>query len=294
MYARRLGRIAQMPLPERFPVLAEGAELIAENVETLAEDIEALGEKRRYRAVAALRVFAEEEAAKVLIILDIARGGWRDQKVTKSALGSFYSHLSRGLYVQPYGGSPADLAEVRRYVDMWRREFYLDGPMEVDWIFSNDLITGREERLYVDYVEDENGDRRWVSPRQRSEMLDAPFSFPDPPSVVVQLVGSMRRIGLLSVVGLEATRETFEGVVIDDCMHWQDLQPLNIKVLQKLVDAGRITNDAVEDARYVVEHWIFPLTSLDLTLEKVDPAELKQARDAWLARELGLDDFGYY
>ena len=268
--------------------------MIAENVVTLAEDIEDLGEKRRDRAAAALRVFAEEEAAKVLIILDLARAGWSDQGATKNALASFYSHLSRGLYVQAHGGSPADVAEVRRYVDIWRREFYLDGPMDVDWIFGNEVITGREERLYVDYVEDENGDRRWVGPKQRSETLDGAFSYPDPPSVVVQLVANMRRIGLLTVAGLEATRQAFDGVLIRDSTHWQDLRPLNIKVIEKLGESGRITADEMEAVRYVVEHWIFPLTSLDLTLEKVEPADLQRVRDHWLARELGIDDeLGY-
>lgn len=293
MDPRRLRTISQVPEARRFSVLGEGLELLADNVATLEHDAGTLGAARRHRGAAVLRCFAEEEAAKVMILVDLARAGWNDHDAVKACMTNFYSHLARGLYVRAYRGSPADLAEVREHVDYLRRQYYLDGPMEVDWIFGNEVLTDREERLYVDYVVDEYGDGRWTGPADRAAMFDEPFSSPAPPSTVVELTAAMRQIGLLTSEGLAATRAVWDGVVVDDPMHWADLRPLNIAVIEKLVSDGRPYTTEDHDAlRCVVEHWIFPLTSLDLTLAKVDRSDLQRARDRQLAAEMGvLDEF---
>lgn len=180
MHPRRLRSIAQVREADRFGILGEGLSMLAENVHNLTEDIEDRGKNRRFQAAAVLSCFAEEEAAKILILLDIARAGWSDRDAVGRAMDAFYAHLARGLYVRAYDGSPTDLGEVRRYVDSWRQEFYLDGPMDVDWIFNNEVLASREERLYVDYVEFEDGDRRWIGPKQRTALFDEPFMYPPP------------------------------------------------------------------------------------------------------------------
>lgn len=294
MKPRRLKAIVQEPEACRFRVLAEGTKLLAENVATLEADATTLSTSRRDCGAAMLRCFAEEEAAKVLILLDIARAGWKDQIAVSASLSSFYTHLARGLYVRAYDGTPADLAEVRGHVDHFRQQFYLDGPMDVDWIFSNEVLASREERLYVDYIEDEHGNRHWTGPADRTAMLDAPFSLPAQASRVVRLVAAMRRIGLLTEQGFAATRTVWDGVAVDDAMHWSDLRPRNVTVVEQLaVLLGRAyaTEEDLKALHYVVEHWIFPLTSLDLTQAKVDPTALKDERERWLAHQTGGYDF---
>lgn len=293
MLPRRLSTIIQVSEPHRFRALAEGTKLLAENVAALEADATTLGDSRRDRGAAVLRCFAEEEAAKVLILLDLARAGWRDRAAVKVCLSSFYSHLARGRYVKAYDGSPADLAEVSRYVDHLRQQYYLDGPMDVDWIFGNEVLAGREERLYVDYVEDEHGDRRWTGPANRTAIFDAPFSSPALASTVVRLVTAMRRVGPLTEEGLAATRAVWDGAVVDETMHWSVLQPLNVAVVEKLavlLDRPYATEEDREALRYVVKHWIFPLTRLDLAIAKVDLADLKRERERWLAHEMGVAD----
>ncbi|MFI6098152.1 hypothetical protein ACIA8G_21540 [Lentzea sp. NPDC051213] len=267
-------------------------ELLADNVAMLDLDAGTLGASRRDRGAAVLRCFAEEEAAKVMILLDLARAGWKDHAAVKACLRNFYAHLARGLYIRAYDGSPADLAEVRQYLDHLRQQYYLDGPMEVDWIFGNEVSTSREERLYVDYIEDEDGDRRWTGPADRAAELDAPFDFPAPQSTVVRLVASMHRIGLLTEEGLAATRDVWDGIAVDDTMHWSNLQPLNVAVIETLAANGRqySTAEDREAVRCVLEHWSFPLTSLDLTLAKVELSDLKRERARWLAHEAGVVD----
>lgn len=177
--------------------------------------------------------------------------------------------------------------EVRRFVDGARAEFYLDGPMDVDWIFGNRVLTGREEALYVDLIEDEDGTHRWTGPAERAAIYDEPFTNPAPCSIAVSLVKDMQRIGLLTEEGLQFTRDAWDGVTVTAAMHWSELRPITITILKQLINAGRVLekdNDAVGS---VLEHWIFPLSSVDLRMQKVSLKKLQEEREHRLARELG-------
>jgi AbiV family abortive infection protein len=284
VFARSLRDIVQLPKQKRLAVIAEGVDLLASSVATLETDAASLAESRRFQSAAVLRCFADEEAAKVLIMLDVARAGWGDSEQTKRLLGRFYQHLARGLYVRAYGGNPADVAEVRRFVDMYRPSLFLDGPMDVDWIFGNEINAAREERLYVDYVryEDHNG---WVGPADRAATHDEPFQNPPPPSVAAQLVIEMHKIGLLTIAGFKAIQAVWDGRTVDDDLHWSDVWPLNVEIVNQLgipnTDENRLA------AQFVVDRWIFPLCTLDLDLIDVKMADLRQERDRRLATEAG-------
>lgn len=73
-----------------------------------------------------------------------------------------------------------------------------------------------------------------------------------------------------------------------------ELRPLDIAVIEKLISAGRQYTTADHEAlNYVQEHWIFPLTTLDLTLAKVDRSDLQRVRERQLAYEMGFHDEGH-
>lgn len=296
MLARRLSQIVQLPQRERFAVLAEGLRLLADNVAVLDTDFTQLAEQRRDRGAAVLQGFADEEAAKVMILLDIARCGWRDHATVKRCLWNFYQHLSRGLYVRAYDGNPADLSEVRDYIDALRQQYRLDGPLDVDWIFGNEVLTGREERLYVDWIEDEDGERRWTGPALASAIEDEPFDFPPPRSGIVEVVKALNRLGMLTEEGLESTRSAWDGITVEDTMRWEEVFELNADAFARLAQE---TNreyqvEEAEELRFAFEHWTFPLYNLDLTEAKVDLETLRQERSHRLAYEFGfVDDSGY-
>ncbi len=278
--AKRLNVIVQTPQAKRYGVLAEGLELLADSVATLAADGAHLAESGNRQSAAVLYSFAEEEAAKILIVLDLARCGWQNQALVKACLKNCYNHLSRGLYVTAYERSPADLAEVRRYLDQWRSQYYLDGPMEVDWIFGNWVITNREEALYADYVQDEHGNSRWTGPAERVALYNG-FDYPVPAGRVVRLVAAMWQVGLLTEAGLTATHAAWDGVLVDDAMHWSDLQPITAAALMDLAaQLGRDYSSDEDKAAIaaVLDQWIFPLSELDLSMTEVDPDDLKRAR----------------
>lgn len=259
MQARALKRLLSLPPAKRLDVIAEGLHLIAEHVETLRADLEVLGDARRSRGFSILSTQAEEEAAKFLILLDLVRHGWKDQQGVKRQIGYFYDHLARSIYAEVFDMRPADLKEVRVYVDNLRESHYLDGPTDVDWIFRNQLISRREDTLYVDYVHDDDGDR-WSTPARFDETV---FGFTSP---LLELIGALRRMGCASRAGLDVVADAWRGVELDDDTRWQSVRTLNDRIVETLVREGLNEVDATdEDASRVVDRWSFPLSSLDLS-----------------------------
>ena len=157
MQARALKSLMELPVAKRHDAIVEGLGLLVEHVTTLTDDLVYLTDGSRPRGALMLEAQAQEEAAKVLILLDLVRLGWRDPLKVKAQIARFYDHLSRCIYAEVSKMRPADLAEVRRMVEDMRQAYYLDGPNDVDWIFRNQLLSSREDGLYVDYVRYEDG-----------------------------------------------------------------------------------------------------------------------------------------
>jgi hypothetical protein len=220
---------------------------------------------------------AQEEAAKVLILLDVVRIGWRNQALVQRQLRRFYDHLARGIYARVVEGRPADLAEVRRYVDSLRRSHYLDGPNDVDWTFRNEIMAEREDGLYVDYVMAED-ERFWTTPARRD---DYPALRP---GMVIELVIALDRMGCLSVEGLEVVATAWRGQLIKDDTHWKIVGAINRQVVDALLRVGLAKPELTDrDVRLILEQWTFPLVHLDLEEEKVKSEDLQAQRDRWLA-----------
>lgn len=289
--ARGLSSIFQVTESERFAELAGGLPLLAESVRERSADADQLAEARRFQSAAVLRSFAEEEAAKVLILLDLARCGWGDDKLARTGVSAFYDHLARGLYVEAYWASPADLAEIKRLVDFDRKNMYLDGPTGADWIFRNDVLGNRESALYVDYIEAGDGRRCWTGPAERAARFDEPYVHPLPACKAVSLVGAMDRVGLLTEDGLHATRDAWGDTPVDNhTMHFTELVRINEAVIRNLESRGGVAPDCTRgDIGYVMQNWIFPLIGLDLTLQKVKVSELKKEQERIRAAFSGGD-----
>ena len=124
-----------------FEEVATGIRYIighAEGLESIAVRLIAIGE---HRGAAIVRALAEEESAKVLILVDLVRCPRNDRDGRSRTVAAFSDHLAKEIYADSCGWRPVDFAEVRRIVNRERRPYYLDGPNDVDWIFSNDAKT---------------------------------------------------------------------------------------------------------------------------------------------------------
>jgi hypothetical protein len=275
MEPRALSRIMQLPTRRRLDVIAEGLDLLAEHVLALRENIHDLAAHKRRRGVGVLTAHANEEAAKMLVLLDLVRLAWRDQKAANRQVGYFYSHLARWIYAEAAEMRPASFAEIRRLVEIWRASHYLDGPNDVDWVFRNELIARREESIYVDYVHHEDGDE-WTTPRRFDEVQ---WGTPTP---VLDLVGALHRLGCTSRRGLDVIAAAWKGQRITDQTHWQEVAALNRLVVENVREEGLASDDvSAGDVGAVVDSWTFPLSGLDLSEHEVSVADLEAERGRW-------------
>lgn len=150
MEPRSLRRIVEIPRAQRNAVVARGLKLLGDYVSQLSKDARHMYDEDRSSAAGVLDIFAGEQAASFMILLDLVRAGWdAEQKNVNEQIKRFYNHLARGLYIDAYGGYPATLKELREYFYFLRRSHYLDGPNDVDWIFRNDILERREGLLYM-------------------------------------------------------------------------------------------------------------------------------------------------
>lgn len=276
MQSTSLKSLMQKGLAERLDLISEGLLLLVEHVEELSGDAEALQKTGRKRGVWILADQADEEAAKVLILLDLLRMDPGDSAGLAQQLGRFHQHLARRIYVEVAEMTPADFGEVRRIVEMLRPSHYLDGPNDVDWIFPNRLLSDREQRLYVD-LDWEDGRARWTTPADDDELR-----FGGPCPTVRELVMSMYRIGLMTPDGLRLVSEIWADAELDDETHWRTLFDLNREAVIAVLDAGLDSDDVTQtDIDRVAQRWGFPLGGLDLSQLKVPPEELREEQERW-------------
>lgn len=217
----------------------------------------------------------DEEAAKSLILLDLVRMGWDDQAAASRQLGYFSQHLPRRIYAEMVEMRPATFGEVRGLVDSMRPSLYLDGPNDVDWIFRNQLIAEREQTLYVDFV-DYEGNCEWVTPAAYDR------AFYGARTAVADLVIAMHKLGISSREGLDVVADVWAGRSIGDETHWQEIVPINRRVLDEVAALGAAgANASADDATIVLDRWGFPMGNLDLRESQVDREALEKRRAEW-------------
>jgi hypothetical protein len=270
-----LKRILGRPEHERLDLVAEGLEFLAEHVQEVRADVLKLDEAGGRRGLAILVGQLEEEAAKSLILLDLIRMGWADQAAASRQLGYFSQHLPRRIYADQVGMRPATFGEVRGVVESMRPSLYLDGPNGVDWIFRDQLIAEREQTLYVDFVDYEST-CKWVTPAA----YDGAFFGVRTP--VADLVLAMHRLGVSRRQGLDVVAASWVGRSIDDDTHWQEIIPINRRVIEEVLAIGELAPEATsEDASLVINRWGYPMGGLDLRESQVDREALERQRAEW-------------
>lgn len=259
--------------------MSVGLRYCVANALNLWRDAWRLNVSRRPQGLGILRSFAEEEAAKFFILLDAIRCPREPRDRFARQLGYFNQHLAKGLYAEYYSMRPADLSEVDRYMQMERQTLYLDGPHGVDWVFRNDILSRREDSIYVDYVaykDNFRAEHSWQSPNLKLMSLGLHGGKPR----VLELALTFRRCGLTSARALERMATLWRPVDVPS-IKWPELRKLNLETLQMLETENllRPASDKVYQA--VVGEWLFPLFPLDLSEIKVQNADLEDRQRRW-------------
>lgn len=282
MKLRAIKDLSQLDDPRLFQEVAKGLNLIHENANGLWNDALSAHGQSRFRAAALLRTFAAEEAAKYLILIDAIRCPRTDSAQFGTQLGRFNNHLAKGIYAEYADARPATFGEVQHSVDDQRETLYLDGPNEIDWIFPNRILRSREELIYVDYVESDEG-YEWTTPC----LHDADFmgrSFAFEPSVLSK-INVMHAAGFANPEALAIIAEYWRPVKLVDDLHWSEYRRHNIGTLERLDQAGLLRAPPKDGLAVLVDDWTYPMYSIDMTPTQVDRTALKEQQDAWVARE---------
>ena len=269
--------LAHGPDDDLIAGVAEGLELIAEHVAHLQRSVETLARAKEPRGIATVRAVADEEAAKYLILVDAIRCPHTAQKARYRQLTYCGYHVPKGIYAEMAEMSPADLEEVRRLIAGMRASHYLDGPLEVDWIFRNEILDRRERTLYVDYVADDEG-ARWVAPDLHDDGL---YLYGDP-SAAVRLVAALTRAGVATQDGLRVVAGIWRDFVPEIDTHWQEVAQRNMLTIDTLGDQGLCSDGLTDrDVQDIYDDWGFPLHHEDLRIEKVNVDELLERQRNW-------------
>ena len=259
-----------------FEQVATGIRLVVEHAESLESIAVRLIAIDEHRGATIVRALAKEESAKVLILVDLIRCPRNDQDAKGRTVAAFRDHLAKEIYGNSCRWRPVDFAEVTGIVNRERQPYYLDGPNDVDWIFPNDAQGRRENRMYVDYVQDitvENGEHDWVSPLPDlgREHKDA-----TPSSLVV--ARALHCVGMTTPEGLAVVADLWRGFEPQPQTTRQELFERNWDSLVQVSEAQQNREVDPEDARSVCHHWPFPLWPLDLKQEGPTKAALRRQR----------------
>ena len=260
-----------------FEEVAEGIRLIVEHAESLESTAVRLRAIDEHRAAAIVSALAKEESAKVLILLDLARCPRNNQDGRYKTVVAFGNHLAKEIYADSCNWRPVDFAEVTRIVNRERRPYYLDGPNDVDWILPNYAKARRENRMYVDYVQDmavEGGEYDWVSPLPDS--LYREYRDATPACLVV--ARALHRVGMTTPEGLAAVADHWRGFEPQPQTTRQELRERNYDSLVRVSQARPNREVDSEDAGAICHHWQFPLWPLDLRESGPAKAELADLR----------------
>lgn len=280
---RAIQDLCQLKDERLFEEVSTGIGHVMEVVNRLDAAAHTLSKAGQEHPARILGSLAEEEVAKVLILVDVVRCPQAQAKERKRLLGYFYNHLAKGIYAKACSWHVMDFAELTRYVEIECDPYYLDGPNEVDWVFYNHILQQRDDKLYVNYVREgrEDGDHYWVCPRNEELPL-----FPYQTREAIRLARALYQVGVTSPEGLVVVAEVWRSVEVTPGFGNERLTQLNSQTLGKLEKRGVPQEARDDNYTRVRERWPFPLYPLDMTTpnrwKKRVKKRLREAQRTWV------------
>lgn len=281
---RQARRLCQMPHEERLAFLSEGLPFILTSARDFWQASCQL--KDRLREAEVLKGFAEEEAAKILILMDAVRcpKPLIDSKIGKIT-GWFYDHLARLIYTETVRWRPRDVEELREFIERERESHYLEGFCG-EYIVPNWNIYQRESRLYADIATYGDGELQWNRPDLLQELLSASYSPSVPP--VLELAEAMSALGIFTHRGLKATSEIWGQMTFTTTETSIDAGCLMHQLLKRLCEEKLPSPQATQEhAEVLLSNWQIPMYDLDLRQINVPLEKLRKDQEQMLWEEVG-------
>lgn len=266
-------RLTQMPYGKRLEFIAEGLPIVLESARGFLAASKALTDHARETDV--LVGYAEEEAAKALILIDMVRC---PPKLIPSRIGImtkwFYSHLARLIYAEAARWKPMHVSQLQDYANSHRKTHYVDGDYG-EYIFPNDKIFLRESKLYADIGAHEDDDVFWNTPEGYPP---TGFNF-DPPAY--QAVEALAAVGTFSADGINVVADVWGELDFCDTQNFEDSRRLTETMLEHLIEKKLPLDHATEDHIRTLYHaWQLPMYNINLSPIRVSMDELNEEREA--------------
>lgn len=263
---------------ELFQEISVGFDKIYENCVELNASSKHLIESKKYRASRIIEAVAKEEAAKYLILIDALRCPRKNQKHMTRQLAKFNDHMAKGVYAELCSWRPSSYNELCEYIGTELNDFFLDGPMGIDWIYRNSIISKREEAFYVDYVQYDE-EHSWLTPQSNDSISE--FSFLDSNLAVINMVKAIHNIGISKVESIKIFASFWRDFEFDGNTHYQEFKKANLRCLEYL-DKESLLDDAADDQySLVINELPFPLYREEMKEKKISVAALKEIQSNW-------------
>jgi AbiV family abortive infection protein len=276
MRRRANGDLSQLTDSAFIAEVAVGLGLIIQNARRLHASADVLAQAGRNHGARILHALSEEEATKFLILLDAVRCPRLPPDRLARQLARFNHHFPKGLYARACWIRPGTRGQLQEDLDHYRDKYYLDGPNDTDWIFSNDIDRRRQEALYVDYTASDEG-HTWADPGWYDNVgLLSGF---EPESL--QIAGALYDVGISNSEAVAVVAEVWRSIAMSREMHWGELRQLNHRTLERLESKGLLQDRASTEYQRIVDDWPFPLYDLDLNMKEVDIELLRDRQRSW-------------
>jgi AbiV family abortive infection protein len=274
MRSKAILDLLQLSDKDFFEQASIGYDQVLKNAIRINRDAKSLRNQKSPNGCRILSGMAEEEAAKCLILFDAVRCPRTPPELLKRQLKRFYDHLAKGLYAEACYWRPANFQELSNSVNEERKEFYLDGPNDIDWIFRNRILSNREEGIYVDYVEPDDGKHIWLTPSKDS------FLLPDTPESL-SLTKAISDAGCATPAALQVIADFWRPIVMKSDFTWRELSKLNYQTLKLLEGKGLVKEQPQDVYSTIIDLLPFPMFSLDFGLIKRNETELREIQEKW-------------
>lgn len=265
---------------QRLGFIAEGLPLILKSAQDYWAAAEAI--KDRGREAQILAGFSAEEAAKIMILMDVVRC---PRKCIASCIGPLmtwlYEHLARLADAKASNWRPVDTKMLKDYMRPFLKSHYIEGAVG-EYILPNSELYERESNLYVDIAVNDDADPYWNTPLDRSGSLI--LRKPEALSVAE----AMSAVGLFSLVGLKVVHDVWGQVNFNSAEDFSDAQRLTKSMLKQITEQGLATETVTQDdVNKLYCSWQLPMYNFDLKQIPVSLDELKAEQDHMLWREMG-------
>lgn len=272
--------LCQMSQEKRLAFLAKGLPVILASAQGFWQASCRLKDMPREAEV--LKGFSEEEAAKILILMDGVRC---PRNLISSKMGEivswFYSHQARLIYANAVNWRPVTVADLREYVNSDRKSHFVDG-FAGEYVFPNWSVYQRENRLYADIESYEDGNVGWNSPSCYTD------NFPSLVPPVLKVAEAMSVVGIFTPQGLKVTSDIWGQITFKNTETFSSARNLTRILIEQLEKENLISRTATkEHVNTLFNDWQLPMYDFDFCQIPVTLEELKEEQERVLWAEIG-------